>query len=76
MSLGCYAEHWILDIPCWILDIEYLAVMLDIGYSPATAGLGSPEAKCIKPVRRPALPLLSVILSVKKVSEEGREGEP
>ena len=26
---------WTLDIPCWILDIEYLAVLLDIGYSPA-----------------------------------------
>ena len=33
LSSGCPA--WTLDIPCWLLDIEYLAVLLDIGYSPA-----------------------------------------
>ena len=31
LTSGC--SPWILDIPCWILDIEYLAVMLDVGYS-------------------------------------------
>ena len=34
MAPGCFP--WTLDIPCWLLDIESLAVLLDIGYSPAS----------------------------------------
>ena len=37
-SLAVKPSTWTLDIPCWLLDIEYLAVMLDIGYSSSFAG--------------------------------------